>query len=111
MQITLAQAVSLRNIIARQIQELIRERSQIAVISVPKGEKYEKPAKTIEDITNEINQLRSHYRQLDVAMAKANLQHTFQWDDQVITIMEAIELAKQQRGELNELKQFGQRKK
>ncbi|MBH8599424.1 MULTISPECIES: hypothetical protein [unclassified Thermoactinomyces] len=111
MQISLAQAVALRNILARKIQELINERSQVAIISVPKGEQFERPNKTIESLTEEINEVRSHFRQLDVAMATANLNHTIHWDDQDITIMEAIELAKQMRGELQELKRFGSRKK
>lgn len=97
--------------ISRRIQELIKERTEVAVISVPKGEKYEKPNRTVEDLTEELNEVRSHFRQLDVAMATANLQHTFEWNQQPITIMEGIELAKQMRGELHELKRLGSRKK
>lgn len=111
MQISLAEAVSLRSVISRQIQDLIHERCEISVVSVPKGENYEKPNRTIEELTEEINEVRTHFRKLDIAMATANLHHTFEWDQQLITIMEAIELAKQMRGELRDLKKFASRKK
>jgi hypothetical protein len=111
MKISLAQAVALRNILARRIQELLTERSQVAVVTVPMGEKFELPLRTIEEVTEELNEVRAHYRQLDVAMAFANISHTISWDGEEITIMEAIELAKQLRGELNELKRFASRKK
>ncbi|TCS93625.1 hypothetical protein [Hazenella coriacea] len=111
MQISLAEAVALRSVISRRIQELINERSEIAVVSVPQGEKYEKPNRTVEALTAEMNEVRTHFRKLDIEMAKANIQHTFEWDQQPITIMEAIELAKQMRGELRDLKELAARKK
>lgn len=109
MQISLAQAVSLRSMLNRRMQELVNEREQVAVVSVPKGEKYEKPTRTVEQVTEELDEVRRHYRQLDLAMARANLTHTVQWDGQALPIMEAIELAKQLRAEMQELKRLALR--
>lgn len=111
MKITLAQAVPLRTIISRRIQELLQERVNVSSVEVEQGEKYEKPARSMEEITAELEVARNDFRALDVAMAKANLENTIEWDGKEISIMEAIELAKQLRGEVDQLKKFGKRKK
>lgn len=111
MRISLAQAVALRSVLSKQIEDLIDERRSIAVVTVPKGEKYEKPSRNIEQVTAELEEVYDAYRQLDLKMAEANLNHTIEWDNQPLTIMEAIELAKQMRNELSELKSFAARQK
>lgn len=111
MKITLAQAVHLRSIIGRRIQELVHERVSVSTVQASKGEKYEKPERTMEEVTLELNEARKHYRELDFAATSANLQSKISWDGEEISITEALEISKQLRGEVSELKRFGQRKK
>ncbi|MFP3726397.1 hypothetical protein U8V72_14510 [Priestia filamentosa] len=111
MKITLAQALPVRNAISRRIQELLQERNRVAFAEAEKGEKYEAPSRNIDDVTTELREARADYRTLDVLVARENLKATVQWDGGEITLVEAIELAKQVRGEVKSLKDFGNRKK
>lgn len=111
MKITLDEAVALRGIISKRIQELIKERNSVSVVETTPGEEYEKPSRTVEEVTAELNASRQDFRKLDVLMAKTNLENFLTWDGEEISITEAIELAKQIRGEVNALKNFAIRKK
>lgn len=111
MQITLKKAVHLKSIISGKIQELLRERNEVAYVEVLKGEEYEKPTRTIEEITTELEAARTDYRKLDTLATKANLETTVSWDSQAINLVEALEFAKQMRGELGYLQRFGNSKK
>jgi hypothetical protein len=111
MNITLAQALPVRNSISRRIQELLRERSRVAFVEAEKGEQYEKPQRSIEEVTKELEETRADYRTLDVLVSQENLRATVNWDGKEISLVEAIELAKQIRGEVNVLKDFGNRQK
>ncbi|MNJ90091.1 hypothetical protein D3C87_76840 [compost metagenome] len=111
MNITLAQAVPLKGIIARRIQELIQERNNVSTVTVENGVHAELPARSMEEVTKELEQTREDFRKLDVIMTHANLSNFIKWDNNNITITESIELAKQIRGEVNSLKSFGNRKK
>lgn len=111
MNISLAEAIPLKSSLSRRIQELVRERQQVSTVTIqPDGTK-EEHKRTIEEVAAELETTRSHYRELDIAIAKANVTSTFKWQEKDITILEAIELAKQIRGEVNELKRFGSQKK
>jgi uncharacterized protein YeeX (DUF496 family) len=111
LEISLLEALPLRNAIARRIQELLQERDRVAFVEFEKGEEYEKPERSVEEITTELNEVREDYRKLDVLVAKANLEAKVEWDGKEITITEAIELAKQLRGEASKLKNYGRSKK
>ncbi|WP_091832984.1 hypothetical protein [Marininema halotolerans] len=106
MQITLADAIVLRNQIAKRIQELIADRNQVAYVTAPKGEKYDAPAQTVDELSGQLDRVRTQYLQLDYLIHQANVQHTIQWKDQLHSIVTAIELAKQMRGEISALKKF-----
>ncbi|MDQ0341155.1 S-adenosylmethionine synthetase [Caldalkalibacillus uzonensis] len=54
---------------------------------------------------------RQDFRHLDVLLAKANITETLEWEGEKYTIIEAIELAKQIRSEIAELKILAGRKK
>ncbi|MBL4952206.1 hypothetical protein JK635_08285 [Neobacillus sp. YIM B02564] len=108
---TLAEAVPLKGIISRHIQELIRERNDVAFVEAEKGEEYEKPLRSVEKITEELERVRKDFRMLDILINKANLENTICWDEENISIKEAIELAKQLREEANRLKSLGNAKK
>lgn len=111
MKITLDEAVALRGIISRRIQDLIKERVSVSTAEAKPGEDYEKPTRTVEEVTSELNEARKDFRKLDVLMAKTNIENTINWDGNEITITEAIELAKQLRGEVHSLKNFSSKKK
>ncbi|MDF2534087.1 MAG: hypothetical protein K0R18_244 [Bacillales bacterium] len=111
MKITLAQAVPLRGIISRRIQELLHERNSVSVVTIEKGDTYEKPVRSMELVTEELTQAREDLRKLDIVMTTANLSAFVKWDGEDICITEAIELSKQIRGEVTQVKAFGNRKK
>jgi hypothetical protein len=111
MQISLLEALPLRNSISRRIHELLQERDRVAFVEFEKGDEYEKPERTVDDVTKELNVVRNDFRLLDVLVAKANLEAKVIWDNKEISIVEAIELAKQLRGEAVKLKQYGISKK
>lgn len=104
MEISLAQAIHLKKIIAGVISELNRERFNVAFIEVEKGEKYEKPVRDFFVIDEELKEARKDYRDLDVLISHHNLGANIKWDDKDITITEAIELAKQMRLDISNLK-------
>lgn len=109
--ISLLEALPLRNSINRRIQELLQERDRVAYVEFEKDEKYELPERTFDNVTTELNKTREDYRQLDVLVTKANIDAKVKWDEKEISITEAIELAKQLRGEANKLKAYGMVKK
>ena len=111
MKISLLEALPLRNTISRRIQDLLSERHNVAFVQFEKGEEYEKPERTVEEVTKELNEVRRDFRKLDILVYKANLEAKITWDDEEICIAEAIELAKQLRGEAGNLKVFAQSKK
>lgn len=111
MKITLAEALPLRAAIMRRITELVQERKEVSTVKLLPGQKADYPARTVNGITEEIRKARQDFRQLDLLMAKANVTHTLEWEGKEYTIMEAIELAKQMRSEIAELKALAGRKK
>lgn len=111
LEITLAQAIPLKNIISRRINELQQEREQVAFVEVEKGEKYSTPERDMKTVENELDESHNDYRILDTLIAKNNLDYSLRWDGNDVTIKEAIEVAKERRNEINKLKYFGSRKK
>lgn len=111
MKLTLAQIVVLSASIVKTINELIRERNDIAFAKASKGEAYIKPVRTFQELTAEIASAREDLRKLDILKAKANVANTISWNGEDLTIIEAIDLAKQLRIEANEFKVFGSKKK
>ncbi|USG67198.1 hypothetical protein NDK47_07890 [Brevibacillus ruminantium] len=109
--ITLAQAIPLRRSIERQIDELREERMEFSAVIIAKGETPEFPERTVEMITAELNQARTDYLRLNRLIAEANLKEVVEWDGRFISLIEAIELAKQMRQEAGEFKSLGVRKK
>lgn len=109
--ITMAEALAVRAAIKRLIHQLEQERITNSVAVIDKGETAEYPARTVDIITAELERAMRDYRQLDLRMAIANTVNVIQWDGGTITVMEAIELAKQMRSEIEQLRVLGGRKK
>ena len=111
MKISLLEALPLRNTISRRIQDLLSERDSVAFVQFEKGEEYEKPERTVDEVTDELNEVRRDFRKLDVLVYQANLEARITWDNEKISIAEAIELAKQLRGEAGRIKHYANSKK
>src|SRR5690606_37535078 len=113
MKITLAEALPLRAAIMRRISELIAERHEVSTVTYVPGEaeNIEYPVRKVDEITAEIEEARADFRKLDILMARANVTETLEWEGQSYTIIEAIELAKQMRSEVAELKLLAGRRK
>ncbi|ATH91773.1 hypothetical protein [Bacillus glycinifermentans] len=108
--IALFEALPLKKTISKRIQELLQERDSVAYVEYDKGEEYIKPAKTVDQITSELEEARKDYRNLVVLMSEANLNAKVVWDEKELSITEALELAQQLRGEANRLKSYGRSK-
>ena len=109
--IALADAVHLRSTIQNKIRELSTARSQVEVVTFEKGEIPEPVAHTVESYTAQIMEAQRDFRLLDVLMAQNNLQYTVPWDGEEITLMEALQTAKDTRQLIAGLKQLGNRPK
>ncbi|WP_028593254.1 hypothetical protein [Paenibacillus assamensis] len=110
-ELTIAEALSVRAAISRKIDELRSERGNNTTVYVDKNETPEYPARSVDVITAELDGVQRDYRKLDVMIAQANLANTIAWDGGEITILEAIEWAKQTRQEMNAYHYLGQQKK
>lgn len=95
--ITLAEAVKLKSIIMKRIQELEEEIRRVAFTTVEKGEVPEVGPRSLSIVETELDIVRLDARTLDRLMYRANIDHTIEFKDEVLTIVEAIELATQLR--------------
>jgi hypothetical protein len=113
LKITLADAVHLKSLIGKQIQELISERHSVSSVIIKKGDTIPSNLneRTMEEVTEELNDVRDDYRELSLLLAELNFKNTVIWNGESIPLTAALELSKQLRGEVNELKNFGRKKK
>ncbi len=107
MKITVAEARLLKNSVSKKLQDLLRERNQIAYIEFEKGEDYTPHARTFQEVTNDIAKVRGHYRAVKKGLSESNLHTTIQWQGEELTLVEALELVKELRSEADSLKMFG----
>ncbi|WP_127592283.1 hypothetical protein [Paenibacillus lautus] len=110
-QITMAEALAVRAAINRLMNQLMSERLNNSSTIIEKGETAEYPARSVDAITEEIEAAAADYRKLDLLMAISNTTQTISWNGSDMTIMEAIELAKQIRSDIGQLAHLGSRKK
>lgn len=109
--ITLAQAIPLEKVIRRRIGELMLERHNVATATVVKGEEPEPLSRTVEMITSEIEKAQADLCRLTEMIAIANLNHTVEWNKEKISLTRALEMARQMRSELQQLKNLASKKK
>lgn len=109
--ISLAEAVKLKSILQSKYRELVSERSRVAFIVVEKGTEAKREGRTIEAVEVELAVIQKDIRTLDRLVYEANVQHTVSFNGEELTLVEAIELAKQLRLEVNEIKQFASSEK
>ena len=109
--ISMADAVYLRSFIQKKIAESVTARSEAATVTFAKGETPEMPETDVATWGERVERARADFRALDVAMARANLENAINWDNRTIPLLEALQLAKDLRAQVNELKKLGARRK
>lgn len=97
--ITLAEAVKLKSIVTKKIQELITEIHSVSSAIVEKGETPKISGRKLSDVEAELAQVRKDSRTLDKLIYRANIDNTLTYNGEEIPIVEAIELASQLRAE------------
>lgn len=107
MSITVAEARLLKNSVANKLQRLIDERHEIAYIEFEKGETYTPYTRSFDEVTKEIEIVRSHLRKVKEEITKANLNATIEFESQEVSLLDALELVKQLRNEASWLEGYG----
>lgn len=106
--IALAEAVKLKSILNKKQAQLTIERQRLAFITVEKGTIAEREGRTMQSVEQELQRVRHDIRLLDRLVYEANIQNTVQFEEQKLTLVEAIEYAKQLRLEAIEASYFSQ---
>lgn len=105
--ITLAEAVKLKSVLAKRIRELEEEMDRVAFVSIEKGTEIPKQSRTLAEVEKEIEEVRKDFRLLDKLVYRANIDNEIVFNNETLTIVEAIELATQLRAKARKLKEFG----
>ncbi len=95
--ITLAEAVKLKSVLTKRIHELEDEMRRAAFTTVEKGNTPVEGPRTLQIVETELDEVRFDSRVLDRLMYRANIDHTIDFQEQSLAIVEAIELATQLR--------------
>lgn len=95
--ITLAEAVKLKSILTHRIQELEDEIRRVAFTTIEKGETPQVNTRSLSVVEAELEKVRLDTRTLDRLMYRANIDHSIEFKDETLPIIEAIELATQLR--------------
>lgn len=105
--ISLADAVKLKSVLSKRIFELENEMDRVAYIDIEKGSQLPIQTRTLVTVEQEIDEIRKDFRLLDRLMYKANIENEIAFNNEVLTIVEAIELATQLRAKARKYKEFG----
>lgn len=111
MKITLAQAINLLSSLHKKVRELQSEFFNVHVIEVPKGETYTPYEITVEAVLHELSEVQRDILELKEIIQQANLSNLVEWDGCSISMIRAIETAKQLRERLDLLKTLATTKK
>lgn len=109
--INLAEAVKLKSIITKKIQEYTMTVHPLTHVIIEKGDKPVIPDYTLEMLEAELKQLRYDSRKLDALIYRANIDNMITFKNEELPIVEAIELASQLRAEAAFCKQLGSAEK
>ena len=99
--ISLMTAIPLRDAIRKRILELTEELERVSTVTFAKGETPEPHDRSVEDVLADLEKAQEDYRTLDLLVTKANVTNTIQWNGREMTILEAIEINKQNREKIN----------
>ncbi|MGE7910649.1 hypothetical protein [Lysinibacillus xylanilyticus] len=109
--INLAEAVKLKSILAKKVQELISELHRSAFVTVEKGQAPKTSNRAMTVIEAELAQVRLDVRTLDRLVYEANIINTVDFKGEKLALVEAIELATQLRADVELCKQFSMHEK
>ncbi|KOY82291.1 hypothetical protein I6G82_00130 [Lysinibacillus macroides] len=109
--INLAEAVKLKSILGKKIQELVEELHRSAFVTVEKGQAPKTSNRALVIIEAELAQVRRDARTLDRLVYEANIQNCVDFKGEQLALVEAIELATQLRAEAELCKGFSMREK
>lgn len=109
--ISLAEAVKLKSILKSNIHELEDEMRRVAFTTVEKGKMPQKISRTLEVVEADLEKVRYDSRILDRLMYRANIDNEVNFKNQQLTLIEAIELAKQLRAKSRFEKELSTAKK
>ncbi|WP_010290353.1 hypothetical protein [Kurthia massiliensis] len=102
--ITLAEAVKLKSILRKRIAELNDEMDRVAFTIIVDKDKPEEPTRTLEQVEQELADVRKDVRTLDRLMYEANSYHTINFEGEALKLVEAIEYATQLRAQADKYK-------
>lgn len=105
--LSLAEAVKLKSVLAKRIHELEEEMYRVSFVEIEKGGKVPKQPRTLGMVEKDIDEVRLDFRILDKLMYQANIENTVDFNGEELTIVEAIELATQLRAKARKFKEFG----
>ena len=105
--ISLAEAVKLKSVLSKRIHELEEEMDRLAFIEMEKESPAPKQTRTLKDVEKDIKVIRKDFRLLDKLMYQANIENEIIFNDESMSIVEAIELASQLRARARKYKEFG----
>lgn len=109
--INLAEAVKLKSILAKKVQELVGELHRSAFVIVEKGQAPKTSNRAMKVIEAELAQVRLDVRTLDRFVYEANIKNTVDFKGDKLALVEAIELATQLRADAELCKQFSMHEK
>ncbi|GAF66079.1 hypothetical protein BTS2_2979 [Bacillus sp. TS-2] len=109
--ISLAESVKLKSVLSKRLHELEEEMDRVAFVEVEKGSKVPKQVRALSDVELDLDEIRKDYCLLDKLMYKANIENEIIFNDESLTIVEAIELATQFRAKARKYKYYGSAQK
>ncbi|MFT9820604.1 hypothetical protein [Lysinibacillus sp. NPDC056185] len=109
--INLAEAVKLKSILAKKVQELVDELHRSAFVTVEKGQAPKTSNRAMKVIEAELAQVRLDVRTLDRLVYDANIKSSVDFKGEKLALVEAIELATQLRADAELCKQFSMHEK
>lgn len=107
----LAEAVKLKSILTSKFHEYTSELHRSAFITVEKDQPPVTSNRTMEEIHTDLARVRKDIRTLDRLVYEANVMNTVSFEDESLTLVEAIELASQLRESASTYRSFGENEK
>ncbi|TWT01504.1 hypothetical protein [Planomicrobium sp. CPCC 101079] len=105
--LSLAEAVKLKSVLAKRIHELEEEMDRVAFVEVEKGSKVPKQVRSLAKVEQEMDEIRKDFRLLDKLMYRSNIDNEIDFNGEAMAIVEALELATQLRAKARKYKEFG----
>lgn len=109
--IPLAEGIKLKSILTKKVRELLFEIDLVSHVVVEKGEEPKSSNRTLQEIEQELTEVRKDVRTLDKLIYRANIDNIITFKGEEMPIVEAIELASQLRAEVERCKELGRSEK